>query len=481
LRNDNKIHKTSFFLHVYVRRLFLRALYLFVHFGFASLWLHTHAFLSQRKIKYVTTMPAKQKKGRGKTVNLTEFNEDFIPETALDWAEDDWITDEQKGEAKLSEKIAKQRQEYSRVANNALGEQESFRTAATSHPQKKFTMEDLQPPYVAHFGNLRNGTTEEDFLALFSRDAIVTHRLINQDGKSFAFVEFNSAQALTVALSLDETFQRGRRMYVDLATAKQVERLLNRGTNERAGLSRDAAGQQQPGGLAAMGLSRDVFGGPQPDDHPGMASMGSRSNFGSRVDLHNLGELSRDMLGSAVQQASPTSASPLGLGSPANFGSWRNDGPEQQPEFPALRENNRSEESLDRRNMGAANLRRNNSSFGSPAAPPAAAAAVVPEPKANPFSGDMGNWRDAPRAEAPKMEELPKEMEEKEGKDPAKETAAPASTGSPSNSGRGGRGAGGRSGRGGMGGRGGAPAGERNASPKSTGPVNTDKWAELRR
>ena len=46
-------------------------------------------------------MPAKQKKGRGKTVNLTEFNEDFIPESALDWAEDDWITDEQKGDAKL--------------------------------------------------------------------------------------------------------------------------------------------------------------------------------------------------------------------------------------------------------------------------------------------------------------------------------------------------------------------------------------------
>ncbi|KPA79554.1 hypothetical protein ABB37_05370, partial [Leptomonas pyrrhocoris] len=375
-------------------------------------------------------MPAKQKKGRGKTVNLTEFNEDFIPETALDWAEDDWVTDEQKGEAKLSEKIAKQRQEYSRVANNTLGEQESFRTATASQPQK-FTIEDLQPPFVAHFGNLRNGTTEEDFLALFSRNAIVTHRLINQDGKSFAFVEFSTAQALTVALSLDQTFQRGRRMYVDLATAKQVERLLNRGTNERAGLTRDGAGQQQPGGLAAMGLSRDVFGGPQPEDHPGMTSMGSRSNFGSRADLHSLGELSRNMLGSAVQQASPTSASPLGGGSPVNFGSWRNDGPEQQPEFAAPPENNRSEEALDRRNMGAANLRRSSSAVGSPPA-------AVPEPKANPFGGDMGNWRDAPRAEAPKMEEPVKEAEEhkEEGEEASKE-AGGASLGSPANNGRG--------------------------------------------
>ncbi|KAL7701661.1 RNA recognition motif(a.k.aRRM RBD or RNP domain) [Lotmaria passim] len=436
-------------------------------------------------------MPAKQKKGRGKTVNLTEFNEDFIPESALDWAEDDWITDEQKGEAKLSEKIAKQRQEYSRVANNVLGEQESFRTATTSQPQKRFTIDDLQPPFVAHFGNLRNGTTEEEFLSLFSRDAIVTHRLINQDGKSFAFVEFNSAQALTVALSLDQTFQRGRRMYVDLATAKQVERLLNRGTNERASISRDAAGQQQPGGLAAMGLSRDVFGGPQPEDHSGMTTMGSRSNFGSRVDLHSLGELSRDMLGSAVQQASPPSASPLGVGSPVNFGSWRNEGPEQQPEFPALRENKRSEEALDRRNMGtASNLRRNSSStVGSPAAPAAPVAPMTaPEPKANPFDGDMGNWRDAPRAEAPKMEEPAKEMEEGKSAKEAGANVGPASAANPggpvnNSRGGGGRGMGGRGGRGGRGGagRGGAPAGERNALPKNAGPVNTDKWADLRR
>ncbi|KPI84066.1 hypothetical protein ABL78_6891 [Leptomonas seymouri] len=412
-------------------------------------------------------MPAKQKKGRGKTLNLTEFNEDFIPETALDWAEDDCITDEQKVEAKLSEKIAKQRQEYSRVANNALGEQESFRTAAASQPKKKFTIDDLQPPFVAHFGNLRNGTTEDDFLMLFSRDAIVTHRLINQDGKSFAFVEFNTAHALAVALSLDQTFQRGRRMYVDLATAKQVERLLNRGTNERAGLSRDAAGQQQPGGLAAMGLSRDVFGGPQPEDRQGMATMGGRSNFGSRADLHNLGELSRDMLGSSVQQASPTSTSPFGgTSSPVNFGAWRNEGPEQQPEFPALRESSR-DENLDRRFMGTANLRRNSSTTGSPAA--------APEPRASPFGGELGNWRDAPRAEAPRMDEPAKEAEE--GKEADKE-AGGATSGNPISSGRG---AGGRGGGRGGAGRGGAPMGERNAPLRNAGPVNTDKWADLRR
>ncbi|AYU79445.1 RNA binding protein / RBP28 [Leishmania donovani] len=447
-------------------------------------------------------MPAKQKKGRGKTVNLFEFNEDYIPEEALDWAEDDWMTAEQVGVAKLSEKIAKQRQEYSRMANNTLDQQESFRTAAVSEQKKCFTIDDLQPPFVAHFGNLRNGTTEEDFLSLFNRDAIATHRLINQDGKSFAFVEFVSAQALTVALSLDQTFQRGRRMYVDLATQKQVERLLNRNTNERPGMSRDSAGQQQPGGLAAMGLSRDVFGGQQPEDQPGMPSMGSRSNFGSRVDLHNLGDLSRDMLGSAVQQASPTSCSPIcGAGSPMSFGNWRSDAPEQQPEFPISRENCRSEDSFDRR---AGHLRRS-SGPASPAPP-----VLPPEPKPNPFSGETGNWRDAPRAEVPKMEELSAVTAEGDTTTPSEHKTEEHNAGgasnsgaasSPSSNGRG-RGAGGIGRGGSRGGRGGAGScerssfggersgfggersgfgGERSAPPKPSGPVNTDKWADLRR
>ncbi|KAG5477506.1 hypothetical protein CUR178_05210 [Leishmania enriettii] len=433
-------------------------------------------------------MPAKQKKGRGKTVNLFEFNEDYIPEEALDWAEDDWMTAEQVGEAKLSEKLAKQRQEYSRVANNALDQQESFRTAAMSAQKKCFTIDDLQPPYVAHFGNLRNGTTEEDFLSLFNREAIATHRLINQDGKSFAFVEFVSAQALTVALSLDQTFQRGRRMYVDLATQKQVERLLNRNTNERPGISRDLTGQQQPGGLAAMGLSRDVFGGQQPEDQPGMPTMGNRSNFGSRVDLHSLSDLSRDMLGSAVQQASPTSGSPMcGAGYPLGLRNWRSDTPEQQPDFAIQRESGRTEDSVDRR---ASNLRRS-SGQASPAAPP-----VPPEPKPNPFAGEVGNWRDAPRAEAPKME-IPAVAAEGDATAPSERKTEESNAGaasSPSSNGRGrGGGRGGRGGAGtvdrgsfggdrsGFGGERSGFGGERIAPPKPSGPVSTDKWADLRR
>ena len=113
---------------------------------------------------------------------------------------------------------------------------------------------------------------------------------------------------------------------------------------------------------------------------------------------------------------------------------------------------------------------------------------TAPEPKANPFDGDMGNWRDAPRAEAPKMEEPAKEMEEGKSAKEAGANVGPASAANPggpvnNSRGGGGRGMGGRGGRGGRGGAGrvGATAGEGNALPKNACSVYTDKWAGLRR
>lgn len=328
--------------------------------------------------------PKAKKGGRGKTVNITEFNENYIHEDAFDWADDQW-RDSESPEGKLSEKIAKARQEYSRTANNTLGEQESFRTAGQLQPDaKKFTDADLQPPYVAHFGNLRNGTTDEDFLSMFHKDSVVTHRLISQDGKSFGFVEFDSARAISIALMLDGTFRRGRKMYADLATAKQVERLLNRsGGNEggRPGISREGAGQMQPGGLSGMDLTRNVFGGQQQPDAEAIPQNGSRSNFGSRNDLQTFGELSRDVIGSAVQAGSPPNfQSPTSVASPLDFASWRNDAPAQQPDFPTLTENHRSDDKLDRR-------------------PPRADRKPQSPAAEGGERTDFGSWRDEPRAE----------------------------------------------------------------------------------
>lgn len=393
-------------------------------------------------------MPPKGKKGRGKSVNINEFNEDFIPEEALDWAEDDWLTPEQAQQAKLTEKLAakQERPEYSRVANNAFDQQESFRTTAHMKQDSKFLIDGLQPPYVAHFGNLRNGTTEEDFLTLFNRAAIVTHRLINQEGKTFAFVEFDSVNALAIALTLDQTFQRGRRMYVDLATQKQIERLLNIG-GERAGFSRESAGQQQPGGFNGMALSRDAFGANQPTDD-GMP--GSRSGYGSRMDLHSLNDFSRDLLGSAVQ-APPSTASPTGVGSPANFANWRSEDPATQPDFPRA-----TEEAVEPRGIPKR---------GSTAGLGAGGGDTATEGRAALFGGGTTSWRDEPRAEAPKMEDGP----------------AGSPTNPPTRGGRGGGGMGRGGGTGGMGRGGGATERGNPAVLRAPAAPVGDKWAELRR
>ncbi|KAH8619913.1 hypothetical protein ERJ75_000115400 [Trypanosoma vivax] len=309
-------------------------------------------------------MPAKKKGGRGKTINLLEFNEDYIPEDNLDWAVE--VPQERTPQQVLEEKLAKR--DYSRTANNILVESGGFRETDTNTTTHRRGIEDLQPPFVAHFGNLRNGTTEEEFLRNFHEDVIVTSRLISQEGRSFAFVEFKTAQALIIALAMDQSMVKGRKLYVDLATPKQVERL--RGNS--GGLSRQGAGQMQSSSaLQNLNLTRDTFGTTQTSER----ELGGRSGFGSRNDLHALENLSRDTLGTAVARASDGIGTPL---APPDFSSWRTGGPVAQPEFqPTLRENRRSENDLERRGGRIGTGR-----------PPEQA-----------FDG-LANWRDEPVAQA---------------------------------------------------------------------------------
>ncbi|RNF07337.1 uncharacterized protein Tco025E_07388 [Trypanosoma conorhini] len=310
-------------------------------------------------------MPAKKKGGRGKTINLVDFNDEYIPEDNLDWAVE--APRERTQDEVVQEKLAKR--EYSRTANNALMEKGGFRDAPSEQVGGARGVADLQPPFVAHFGNLRNGTTEDEFLRNFHEDCIVTSRLISQDGKSFAFVEFKTAQALAIALAMDQTMVKGRKLYVDLATQKQVERL--HGHN---GISRQNAGQSQHGaGLQQLNFSRDAFGSTQTTER----ETGSRSGFGSRNDLHTLADLSRDALGTATRSSEGV-ASPMGI---PDFSSWRNEGPVAQPEFHlGLRENRGSEGELDRRGGGGGR----NSKRHSPVA-----------------AGGLANWRGEPVTQQP--------------------------------------------------------------------------------
>ncbi|CCW70916.1 unnamed protein product [Phytomonas sp. Hart1] len=343
-------------------------------------------------------MAPKSKKGRGKTVKLTDFNENYVPEDALDWADDDWMIENQ--EQKKDEEWIARRHEFSRTANNALGKEESFRTADMLQPDTKNDCE-LHPPYVAHFGNLRNGTTEDAFLDMFNRDVVVTHRLISQDGKTFAFVEFSSEQALRVALSFDGTIQRARKMYVDLATTKQIERLLNRGGGGmKLGITRDGAGNEA--GMPDVEFSRDAFGGQQQPDSP--ITITDRSNFGSRQDLTTMGEFSRDMLGTAQPASQPQSSFLFSdnANSQLDLANWRNEETVVQPDNRGMPERNQSIPKFEQFRSGTNTHTEKNNKRNIPTA-----------------SMPSGNWRDEKPVEIPPPQEDDNTVLKKRGEAPA--------------------------------------------------------------
>ncbi|EPY35721.1 hypothetical protein STCU_00953, partial [Strigomonas culicis] len=284
-------------------------------------------------------MPPRGKKG--KAININDFNDDYVPDDVYEWKDDNWeLTPEEAQQAKVEEKINKQLlfMRRSRAEGNTLADSENFRTAGKGElSEQKFSVKDLQPPYVAYFGNLRAGTTAEFFLPLFNTDSVVTHSIISQQRTSadkepstFALVEFNTAHALSIALMLDQTTFRGRRMFVDIATEKQSDRLLNKEVKRKESrtgpaLSRDMVGTATAD-APAREFSRDAFGGSQPT----MPTSNSRSNLGSRMDLS---DFSRDMMGAAnTPTHSRHGAAPAPF---TGAGSWRDEAPAEQPEAPA--------------------------------------------------------------------------------------------------------------------------------------------------
>lgn len=257
-------------------------------------------------------MAPKNKRAKGKTMKITDFATDYVAEDVYDYVDDSWMTEEQAKNEKLKEKLGMW--EYRRTENNALLDQESFRnTSSELATASEDLIASLEPPFVAHVGNLRNGMTEDVFLSIFDESTIKTHRLINKEGKTFAFVEFTTADALAGALCLDKTLVRGRQMHVNLANAKQVERLFD-GDNGKNITS--------PSERSFGNFSRDLFGSTSNLPGSGPTSPVSRDMFGSSGNAAAPIEITRDIIGSAVDTNSPDMPS-----SPLTFDNWRSEVP----------------------------------------------------------------------------------------------------------------------------------------------------------
>lgn len=325
-------------------------------------------------------MPPKSKKG--KTISLTAFQGNAQPERAddYDWAEDDWVpeVDEEGKDLTLEQRKAYAQMRYNHNSTK-LGTEMGFREAPQSR-LSKMVDEGMQPPYVAHIGNLQTGITEEEVKDIFAVETIVRVKLVTRERAVFAFVEFNTVNALHHAILRDGEIIKKRAMRVDVATPEQIER-MSRGQQTRGGpaMSRDSMGAKVS---STNALDRDTFGEQQPVAQP--LRFGGMS--GKMKSSGSFGELSRDTIGVSQQK-------------PADFGAWRDAPQEAQPERQpglGLRENRRSDEGVDRPRGGRkADAPSGGSAFS--AMGNWRDEVSEPQPTMSPNSSDSGKRVDGPR------------------------------------------------------------------------------------
>jgi RNA recognition motif-containing protein len=303
---------------------------------------------------------SKSKKGsRGKTVDLASF----IGSTTdnLDWAQDEFAPTppagpDRGGEAPspIDGKKGGEWRTFGFKAGNMKG---NFREEA---PVQLNTVvpEDMTAPFVAYVGNLPHNiapsVVEEEF------QEVIRVNVIKHDKSTFAYVEFESRDALQTAIFLTGKMVGGRKIKVDVASDAQRDR-LDAERNKRSGspgeFGRDSMGSAQPGrrGMGSRNssstdlvFSRDNMGAAQPSTD----RVGTPTSTGSPLP-----ELSREAFG-ASQQKSPNSgnaavrpfrersskpASPVAMGTPnfrdaakvpqpePDFGGWRNTERVEQP------------------------------------------------------------------------------------------------------------------------------------------------------
>ncbi|CAD2217269.1 hypothetical protein AGDE_04596 [Angomonas deanei] len=309
-----------------------------------------------------------------------DFNDDYIPDDVYDWKEDDFrLTDEERKVKAFNEKMVARSAIYSdRLTGNKLLDQQNFRDTE----QKKAQAGAVKDNLVLHVGNIRNGTTEEQFLSNFKKETVELFRLVSVKGSTFACIEFKTVHAAQMAYLMDGSIIDGRKIHIDFATEEQINRLRNGNKNEKNGgpgspsFSRAGMGHAQSS--ASLDISRDAFGTQSPT-MPGRG--GSRSDFGSKAELT---ELSRDAFGVALQPSSNSSPTVSAIEKLAN---WRDTAPEPQTASPLTRNNANppaetgGEESTNRKNNNNNHHRKENENNN----------------KSGGGFASLANWRDTPQ------------------------------------------------------------------------------------
>ena len=260
-------------------------------------------------------MPPKKGRAKGQKLSLSEFQgPDAVPANSNDWAECDWAEQGEQAEEQGKDASGnnRPRRGFQRVTDgHALAANKDFRSA----PEERLSTmipKDMKPPYVAHFGNLQNGITEDELKDEIGEDHIKQLRLVSREGRTFAFVEVDTVDTLHFCILMNGKHVKGRQLRVDVANEDQIKRMARK---------EDAEGPRGGGGGGGLGmLSRDAIGSQQ--QHAG---EGGRDFFAGRSQV---ADLSRDVMG--AEAARPG----FGGGAPVStevLSDWRNAGPAVQP------------------------------------------------------------------------------------------------------------------------------------------------------
>jgi len=102
-----------------------------------------------------------------------------------------------------------------------------------------------QPPYTAYVGNLPFDTEDEDVIDMFQKGTVKDVRLLKEADtgrfKGYGYVEFETAEGLIGALSINEKVVRGRPIKVDVASQAGG----GGGDNQKWGNVRDRDGKER--------------------------------------------------------------------------------------------------------------------------------------------------------------------------------------------------------------------------------------------
>ena len=298
---------------------------------------------------------------RGQAISLTEFVGECPPDADDNrWAEDEFNPedgDQQQQEQNQHNK--KMRKDYGFVCGTMEG---NFREEA---PVQLTTVVDpnMKPPFVAYVGNLPHKITDEQVAAEWG--LVVEARVVSRGNSTFAYVEFETRDALQGAILSTGKNVGGRKIKVDVASEQQRARLeaerngtVGQGGGGFANLNRDEMGSAQSptspngmgmrggggggmsggGGFGAM-MSRDDMGSDQQPTHAfgGRGAMGN--TVGSSMDL-----LSRDDMGSSQQKqqqiGGANGATPVTEFTRESFGQTTSPKPEGSPAFGNFRNQN---------------------------------------------------------------------------------------------------------------------------------------------